>query len=64
MNGTAFPVLRVKRRKYRLRFLDASVSRIYNRVHDVQERSGRAATSSYTGDELRASTASPTASAA
>jgi FtsP/CotA-like multicopper oxidase with cupredoxin domain len=29
VNGTAFPVMRVKRRKYRLRFLDASVSRIY-----------------------------------
>jgi FtsP/CotA-like multicopper oxidase with cupredoxin domain len=29
VNGTAFPVLNVFRRKYRLRFLDASVSRIY-----------------------------------
>ncbi|WP_260680751.1 multicopper oxidase family protein [Arthrobacter sp. KBS0703] len=29
VNGTAFPVLTVKRRKYRFRFLDASVSRIY-----------------------------------
>lgn len=29
VNGTAFPVLNVKRRKYRFRFLDASVSRIY-----------------------------------
>jgi FtsP/CotA-like multicopper oxidase with cupredoxin domain len=29
VNGKAFPVLKVKRRKYRLRFLDASVSRIY-----------------------------------
>ncbi len=29
INGTAFPVLNVYRRKYRLRFLDASVSRIY-----------------------------------
>jgi FtsP/CotA-like multicopper oxidase with cupredoxin domain len=29
VNGVAYPVLEVKRRKYRLRFLDASVSRIY-----------------------------------
>ncbi len=29
VNGTAYPVLEVKRRKYRFRFLDASVSRIY-----------------------------------
>jgi FtsP/CotA-like multicopper oxidase with cupredoxin domain len=29
VNGTAFPVLEVKRRKYRFRFLDCSVSRIY-----------------------------------
>jgi FtsP/CotA-like multicopper oxidase with cupredoxin domain len=29
VNGTAFPVLTVKRRKYRLRFLGASISRIY-----------------------------------
>jgi FtsP/CotA-like multicopper oxidase with cupredoxin domain len=29
VNGTAYPVLHVKRRKYRFRFLDASVARIY-----------------------------------
>ena len=29
VNGTAYPMLEVKRRKYRFRFLDASVSRIY-----------------------------------
>ena len=29
INGTAYPVLEVKRRKYRFRFLDASISRIY-----------------------------------
>ncbi|WP_314194019.1 multicopper oxidase domain-containing protein [uncultured Arthrobacter sp.] len=29
VNGTASPVMEVKRRKYRFRFLDASVSRIY-----------------------------------
>ena len=30
VNGTAYPVLEVKRRKYRFRFLDASISRIYD----------------------------------
>jgi FtsP/CotA-like multicopper oxidase with cupredoxin domain len=30
VNGTAYPVLDVERRKYRFRFLDASVSRIYD----------------------------------
>jgi FtsP/CotA-like multicopper oxidase with cupredoxin domain len=29
VNGIAYPVLRVKRRKYRLRFLDASIARLY-----------------------------------
>jgi FtsP/CotA-like multicopper oxidase with cupredoxin domain len=29
VNGTAYPVLEVKRRKYRFRLLDASISRIY-----------------------------------
>ncbi len=29
VNGVAYPVLHVKRRRYRLRFLDASVARIY-----------------------------------
>ncbi len=29
VNGTAYPVMKVKRRKYRFRFLDASISRIY-----------------------------------
>ena len=29
VNGTAYPVLVVKRRKYRFRFLDASLARIY-----------------------------------
>ena len=30
VNGTAYPVLEVKRRKYRFRFLDASMARIYD----------------------------------
>lgn len=29
VNGVAYPVLHVKRRKYRLRFLDASIARVY-----------------------------------
>ena len=29
VNGTAYPVMEVKRRKYRFRFLDCSISRIY-----------------------------------
>ncbi|WP_448628037.1 multicopper oxidase family protein [Geodermatophilus sp. URMC 64] len=29
VNGVAYPVMQVKRRKYRLRFLDASIARIY-----------------------------------
>jgi FtsP/CotA-like multicopper oxidase with cupredoxin domain len=29
INGTAYPVLEVKRRKYRLRFLDLSIARLY-----------------------------------
>ncbi len=34
VNGTAYPVLEVKRRKYRLRFLGASIARIYEFVAD------------------------------
>jgi FtsP/CotA-like multicopper oxidase with cupredoxin domain len=30
VNGKAYPQMEVKRRRYRLRFLDASISRIYN----------------------------------
>lgn len=30
VNGTAYPVFEVKRRRYRLRFLDASIARIYD----------------------------------
>ena len=30
VNGTAYPVMKVERRKYRFRFLDCSVSRIYD----------------------------------
>jgi FtsP/CotA-like multicopper oxidase with cupredoxin domain len=52
VNGTAYPVLYVKRRKYRLRFLDASISRIY----DFKLMTGHpkaARDLGYTGDELQ-----------
>jgi FtsP/CotA-like multicopper oxidase with cupredoxin domain len=54
INGTAYPVLEVKRRKYRLRFLDASISRIY----DLQLMSSRGGPKSamslgYKGDDLQ-----------
>jgi FtsP/CotA-like multicopper oxidase with cupredoxin domain len=32
INGTVFPVLHVKRRRYRFRFLDASIARVYKFV--------------------------------
>src|SRR5215213_8185250 len=54
VNGTAFPVLDVKQRKYRLRFLDASVSRIYD--FKLMRSSGgpkSAKSLGYTGDELQ-----------
>jgi FtsP/CotA-like multicopper oxidase with cupredoxin domain len=52
VNGTAYPTLHVKRRKYRLRFLDASISRIY----DFKLMTGHpkaARDLGYTGDELQ-----------
>src|SRR3954471_7124057 len=54
VNGTAYPVLEVKQRKYRLRFLDASVSRIYD--FKLMRSSGgpkSAKSLGYTGDELQ-----------
>ena len=54
INGTAYPVLEVKQRKYRLRFLDASVSRIYD--FKLMRSSGgpkSAKSLGYTGDELQ-----------
>ena len=66
VNGTAYPVLEVKRRKYRFRFLDASIARIYEfklmsstqgpKAADVARLRRRRA--------RRASTASRTASSA
>src|SRR3954468_14940387 len=52
VNGTAYPVMYVKRRKYRLRFLDASISRIY----EFKFMTGHPKASrdlGYSGDELQ-----------
>ena len=52
VNGTAYPVLEVKRRKYRLRFLDASIARIYEfKLMRGTPKAARAL--GYTGDELQ-----------
>src|SRR3954462_14795511 len=54
VNGKAFPVLEVKRRKYRLRFLDASISRIYEFELMRSARGPKSARAlGYTGDELQ-----------
>jgi FtsP/CotA-like multicopper oxidase with cupredoxin domain len=53
VNGTAYPVLDVKRRKYRFRFLDASVSRIYDFKLMTSVQGPKAAKDlGYSGDEL------------
>ncbi len=53
VNGTAYPVLEVKRRKYRFRFLDASVARIYEfKLMTSTQGPKTAASLGYTGDEL------------
>jgi FtsP/CotA-like multicopper oxidase with cupredoxin domain len=52
VNGKAYPVLKVKRRKYRLRFLDSSISRIY----DLKFMTGHPKSAKdlgYIGDELQ-----------
>ena len=52
VNGTAYPEVEVKRRKYRLRFLDASISRIYE--FKFMSGSGKSARDlGYKGDELQ-----------
>ena len=54
VNGTAFPVLEVKRRKYRLRFLDASVSRIYEfKLMSSTQGPKSSASLGYIGNELQ-----------
>ena len=53
VNGTAYPVMHVKRRKYRFRFLDASVARIYELQLMSSTKLPQSAVSlGYTGDEL------------
>ncbi|MFE4837724.1 multicopper oxidase family protein [Arthrobacter sp. NPDC056691] len=53
VNGTASPVLEVKRRKYRFRFLDASVSRIYEfKLMSSAKGPKSSASLGYQGDEL------------
>ena len=53
VNGTAYPVLEVKRRKYRFRFLDASVARIYDfKLMSSTQGPKSAVSLGYTGDEL------------
>jgi FtsP/CotA-like multicopper oxidase with cupredoxin domain len=54
VNGTAYPVLHVKRRKYRFRFLDASVARIYELMLMSSTKGPKSAASlGYNGDELQ-----------
>jgi FtsP/CotA-like multicopper oxidase with cupredoxin domain len=54
VNGTAYPTLHVNRRRYRLRFLDASISRIYEFKLMTSRKGPQAAnTLGYTGDELQ-----------
>ncbi len=54
VNGTAFPVLEVKRRKYRFRFLDASVSRIYEfKLMTSSQGPKSSASLGYKGDDLQ-----------
>ena len=53
VNGTAYPTLVVKRRKYRFRFLDASVARIYEfKLMASTQGPKSSASLGYIGDEL------------
>src|SRR3954466_9106677 len=54
VNGTAYPTLHVNRRRYRLRFLDTSISRIYEFKLMTSRKGPQAANAlGYTGDELQ-----------
>jgi FtsP/CotA-like multicopper oxidase with cupredoxin domain len=54
VNGTAAPVLNVDRRKYRFRFLDASISRIYEfKLMSSTQGPKSAASLGFGGDELQ-----------
>ena len=53
INGTAYPVLEVKRRKYRFRFLDASISRIYEfKLMSSTQGPKSSVSLGYQGDDL------------
>ena len=53
VNGTAYPVMEVKRRKYRFRFLDCSVARIYEfKLMSSTQGPKSAVSLGYNGDEL------------
>ena len=53
VNGTAYPVLEVKRRKYRFRFLDASIARIYDfKLMSSTQGPKTARSLGYTGEDL------------
>ena len=53
VNGTANPVMEVKRRKYRFRFLDASVARIYEfKLMSSSQGPKSSVSLGYQGDEL------------
>ena len=54
VNGTAYPTLYVKRRKYRFRFLDASIARIYEFKLMSSTKGPKAAKDlGYSGSELQ-----------
>lgn len=54
VNGTAYPVMEVKRRKYRFRFLDASIARIYDfKLMSSTQGPKTAISLGYKGDELQ-----------
>ena len=54
VNGVANPVFEVKRRKYRLRFLDCSISRIYDfKLMSSTQGPKSAASLGYKGDDLQ-----------
>ncbi|HEX3592990.1 MAG TPA: multicopper oxidase domain-containing protein [Pseudonocardiaceae bacterium] len=54
VNGTAYPVLQVDRRKYRFRFLDCSVSRIYEfKLMSSTQGPKSSVSLGYGGDELQ-----------
>jgi FtsP/CotA-like multicopper oxidase with cupredoxin domain len=54
VNGVAFPTLKVKRRKYRFRFLDCSVSRIYEfKLMSSTQGPKSAASLGFGGEELQ-----------